>query len=354
MKRIAWLPAHPAMGWASMNRCWLALQRQSALHPAHDLAFTCPLALQAVEQREAPAWRRHLARRLTYPLRVRSLRDVDAVHVLDHSFADLLRHVPKRVKKIVTVHDVIPLLDAAELSAAQVARYRERLNWLHQADVLICVSEFTRRTLLEHLKVDASKTVVLPNGVDLPTAKPALLKLDALRPWLLIVGSNLERKNLRLLPEVLKHLMNRDIHPTVVRVGPSLKTELKMAIQEIVGPERLLELGLVSDAQLSAAYASADMLLFPSTLEGFGLPVLEAMAHSCPVVCSNASSLPEVAGSAALLFAPHDAASAAEQCVTAITNRAQLSALGLQRAQLFTWTQHWNQLCTLYRELLAA
>lgn len=354
MKRIAWLPAHPAMGWASMNRCWLALQRQSALHPVRDLAFACPLTLQAVEQQEAPAWRRHLARRLTYPLRVRSLRRVDVVHVLDHSFADLLRHVPTQVKKFVTVHDVIPLLEAAELSTAQVARYRERLSWLHQADVLICVSEFTRRTLVEQLKVDESRTVVLPNGVDLPTAKPALMKLEAPRPWLLLVGSNLERKNLRLVPEVLRHLMNRHIHPTVVRVGPSLKPELKATIQAIIGPEHLLERGLVSDAQLASAYASADVLLFPSTLEGFGLPVLEAMAHGCPVVCSNASSLPEVAGLAALLFAPHDAASAAEQCVAAITNRAQMSALGLERAQSFAWTAHWNQLCTLYREVLPA
>jgi len=354
MKRIAWLPAHPAMGWASMNRCWLALQRQSALHPVHDLAFSCPLELLAVEQPEAPAWRRHLARRLTYPLRVRSLHGVDAVHVLDHSFADLLMYVPKHFQKIVTVHDVIPLLDAAELSTAQVARYRERLSWLHQADVLICVSEFTRRTLVEQLKVEESKTVVLPNGVDLPIAKPAPLKLEAPRPWILIVGSNLERKNLRLVPDVLRHLMSRGIHPTLVRVGPPLKPELKSAIQVIIGQERLLEMGLVSDVQLASAYASADVLLFPSTLEGFGLPVLEAMAHGCPVVCSNASSLPEVAGSAALLFAPNDAASAAEHCVTALTHRAQLSILGMERAQSFTWTAHWNQLCTLYRESLAA
>lgn len=354
MKRIAWLPAHPAMGWASMNRCWLALQRQSARHPAHDLAFSCPLALQAVEQPEAPAWRRHLARRVIYPLRVRSLHGVDAVHVLDHSFADLLRHVPKQVTKIITVHDVIPLLDAAELSTPQVARYRARLSWLHQADVLICVSEFTRRTLVEQLKVEESKTVVLPNGVDLPTAQPASLKLEAPRPWLLIVGSNLERKNLGLVPDVLRYLVSHGLHPTVVRVGPSLKPELKAAIHLIIGQEQLIELGLVSDEQLASAYASANMLLFPSTLEGFGLPVLEAMAHGCPVVCSNASSLPEVAGSAALLFEPRDAASAAEHCVTAITHRAQLSALGLERAKSFAWTAHWNQLCTLYRDVLAA
>jgi glycosyltransferase involved in cell wall biosynthesis len=348
------------MGWASMNRCWHALDQQSRVHLADDLQFVCPLQLPPVEQAEAARWKQQLSRLIVYPAQVALLRGVDAVHILDHSFANLLRWVKPGVKKVVTVHDLIPLLDSTGLTRTQVQRFRERVGWLDQADLLLCVSEFTKVTVIEQLGIHESKIRVLPNGVELPDVASMGNRsraLDALQfpieatSKLLVVGSNLERKNLRLIPEVLRHLKAKGLSPAIIRVGPAFRDDLRQAILSIIDADHLVELGLVSDETLSAAYRAADLLFFPSKLEGFGLPVLEAMAHGCPVVCSNSSSLSEVGGEAALYFDPSDAAAAAQQVSIVATERERLRSAGLDRAKQFTWAQHWAKLCDLYRSL---
>ena len=264
MKTLAWLPAHPAMGWASMNRCWHVLHEHASRAPCPGVRFTCPLELAPIQQAEAPLWERRWARNVSYPWQVSKLRSVDAVHVLDHSFADLLRHVPSSVKKLVTVHDIIPLLDAGELSTAQVTRFRARMMWLHQADVILCVSDFTKQTLIEVLAVDERKLRVLHNVVELPVKVPDPLELAQARPWMLIVGVNTERKNLCLVPKVLRELRAQGVLPSVVRIGPALQPEISAAIRQEVGDACLVEMGLVSDEGLASAYASAELLFFPS------------------------------------------------------------------------------------------
>jgi glycosyltransferase involved in cell wall biosynthesis len=344
------------MGWASMNRCWRAIDAENRRARPADLRIVCPLPIPPSEQPPASSLQRHWARWISYPLRAASLGKVDAVHVLDHSFAELLRWAPASAKKIVTVHDVIPLIDPTGLSKKQVARFRDRMQWLHRADLVLCVSDFTRQSLQEHVQLDAAKLRVLPNGVDIPTLTTPL-PIQPSGPKILLVGTNLERKNLRLVPQVLRHLTTQGHKPVILRVGPPLPPDVGTAIREIIGSDHLVELGLVDDATLAAAYASADLLLFPSTLEGFGLPVLEAMAHGCAVVCSNSSSLPEVAGNAALYFDPTDAATAATHCAQLLTSadcRSRMQALGQQRAQQLTWERHWSELCTIYREVIAA
>ena len=351
---VTWLPSHPAMGWMSMNRCWMALENQQRLHPAPDLRFECPFPPMPVEtpgkSRLVKAWHRYFA----YPLQVRQIRS-GTIHVLDHSFADLLRHVRPGIRKLATVHDVIPLIEPYALNDTQLRRFRQRVECLRLADEVLCVSEFTRQTLLQELKLDERRVTVLPNGMDLPPPEPSTAgdpfpALPGIK--LLMVGSALRRKNLRALSALVAELENLGQQAVVLRIGQPLPEEIRRAIVQRIGEPRLVELGLVPDAVLAAAYRTADLLFFPSTLEGFGLPVLEAMGHGCPVVCSDAASLPEVAGDAALMFDPHDIRTAAQHCARLAHDqdlRADLSRRGLLRAADYTWEAHWKKLCSIYR-----
>jgi len=361
MKSITWLPTHPAMGWVSMNRCWNALEQQRLSAPPDDLQIKCPLALESVEQPGLGRMRRAWKRSVEYPLLVRSRPATDVYHVLDHSFADLLCWLPGRAKSIVTVHDVIPLLEPYGMSTAQQRRFRKRVSCVRRADRVICVSEFTRRTLLQEFDMEPAKVCVLANGAEFSMAPDA----DEPNPFpqtsgikLLMVGSVLRRKNLRVIPPLIRELRRRGREVCLLRVGQKLPHEMAEEVRAALGSAgRLLESGLVPDQALQAAYSSADALLFPSTLEGFGLPILEAMAAGCPVVTSNAASLPEVGGDAVLYFSPHDAGQAAEACVRLMTEpglREMLVRKGRERAAQYTWANHWKKLCDIYREVANA
>lgn len=344
-----------------MNRCWHALNEQYRLLNPEDLRIECPLELMSVEQkglgRMARAWKRSVE----YPLLVRKGPVTNVYHVLDHSFADLIRWVPKGAKTVVTVHDIIPLLESDGLSPSQQRRFRRRVANIERADRVVCVSEFTRTLLLKAFRLDGSRVLVIPNGATTPVRmERATRNPFPTKPGikLLLVGSVLRRKNLRLVPGIVRELRNRGVEVVLLRIGQMLPPELASEIhQALSDSERLVELGLVSDSVLQAAYQFADALIFPSTNEGFGLPVLEAMAEGCPVITSNAASLPEVGGDAVLYFDPGDAAQAAEACVRLMSEpglRESLKNRGLERSAQFTWERHWDELCEVYRELTTA
>ena len=341
------------MGWMSMNRCWMALESQKRMHPQSDLRFDCPFPPMPVETPAGNKVQKALHRLISYPLQVKQIRS-GTVHVLDHSFADLLRHVRPGIRKLVTVHDVIPLIEPFALNGSQLRRFRRRVECLSLADEVLCVSEFTRQTLLQELQLDERRVKVLPNGVDLPSAANHAVDPFPGLPGIkiLVVGSALRRKNLRALAAVVGELKNQGQNAVILRIGQHLPEDLRRNIQDRIGPDHLIELGLVPDETLAAAYHHADLLFFPSTLEGFGLPVLEAMGHGCPVVCSDAASIPEVAGDAALMFDPHDAKTAAAHCIRIKQDpqlRADLIHRGRARANQYTWEAHWTQLCSIYR-----
>ena len=175
------------------------------------------------------------------------------------------------------------------------------------------------------------------------------------------MGSTEARKNLPLLPAIFRAL-RRPSPPqpplalAFLRVGVPLPPGLRAEIGAAIGPDTpVVELGLAPERDLLTAYGRADALVFPSRLEGFGLPVLEAMAAGCPVVCSDASSLPEVGGEAALYFAPDDPVAAAAHLRRLLTDEAfrrERVALGRVRAAGFGWETHYDVLTQIYRQCL--
>ena len=263
------------------------------------------------------------------------------------------------VYKIATVHDLAPLRESDELTHTQQQRFRRVVEHLHRADLILAVSRYSAGETINLLGIDPGKVRVLPEGVDVArfVTPPAMAKGPkwpghlAGRKVVLSVGSTVPRKNLRLLPEIFRHLRMQGV--TLLRIGVPLPAELAAELRSVLRQDGLVDLGHAPDEVLVQAYQRADALIFPSRIEGFGFPVLEAMAAGCPVVCTNVTSLPEVGGDAALYFAPDDPATAAGHLRRLLSKGADHEALvaaGRRQAAAFSWEQHFARLLEIYRE----
>ena len=207
---------------------------------------------------------------------------------------------------------------------------------VRRADRVLTVSERTKRDLIERYGLPEAKIVVTPNGVD-----PAFTREGPARngsPYALFVGAIQPRKDPLT---ALRALARSDGDLRLVMAGPH-KRGGRAVREEIrrLGLERRVELpGYVSKHELASLYRGAACLVFPSRDEGFGLPVVEAMACGTPVVATATGAIPEVAGDAAILVEPGDPAAVAEGIVRALAERDRLVAAGLERARLFTWAE---------------
>jgi glycosyltransferase involved in cell wall biosynthesis len=348
--KVAWLPAHPADGSESMLRYWRALQRWT--DATRDGVSLVEALGPAPERARRADWlRRTWAKRVAYPARVRALGagGVEVYHLLDHGFAHVLRELPREAKIVATVHDLAPL-DADEgLTAGQVRRFAGAMAELIRAEKLVVPSRYTAERVRERLGVPPERVVVLPMGVDLEVFSPRTPACT--EPYILSVGSCAPRKNLGVLTEVMRRVAAATGGLTLVRVGEALPEALREELKRVPGG-RLVELGRVDEATLAGYYSGAVALVQPSKLEGFGLPVLEAMACGCPVVSSRATSLPEAGGEAALYFDADDAAAAAGEIVALARDPALRRAVGergLAHARTFHWSAHVAGLTALYR-----
>jgi glycosyltransferase involved in cell wall biosynthesis len=248
-------------------------------------------------------------------------------------------------------------------------------RFLARADRIIAVSEATRRDALRFYRLNPAKIDVIPEGVEprfRPEADPARLeavrrKFALPRRFILYVGTIEPRKNLPTLLDAYAAL--RAQHPDV---GLVIAGGTGWLYQSFFDRLRALSLeahvaltGYVPDDDLPTLLSAAEVFAFPSTFEGFGLPPLEAMACGTPVLCSNASSLPEVVGdsssgsgqSAGLLLPPHDARAWVEALARVLTDpalRADLRARGLARAALFSWGEAARRTLDVYRRAMGA
>ncbi len=276
---------------------------------------------------------------------------VDVFHSPNYMipFRAFPRRRPHAIRCVVTIHDLIPLLFPQYTPRALKTRFlflfRAILRAVAaRADAVLTVSEASRADILRLLGApagDAGNVVAIPNGVA-PQFKPAGVPANTPKR-ILFVGRFDPYKNVTGLLTAFDLL--RQQLPGAVRLviagapDPRYPEPLHFARQR--GLERDIEwLGYVSGPQLVAAYQQADVFVLPSRYEGFGLPVVEAMACGTPVVCSDVSSLPEVAGGAALLITPDDAAGIA-QAIRRVLEEPGLAATlrekGLRRAADFSW-----------------
>jgi glycosyltransferase involved in cell wall biosynthesis len=219
---------------------------------------------------------------------------------------------------------------------------------VRRADRILTGSEWTKRDLVERYGLSRERIVVTPYGVD-PAFQPDGPRQEG--EYVLFVGAIQPRKDPIAAVEALA-LGNGDLR--LVLVGPEKRDgeRVREAVRRLGLEQRVDLVGHVEREELAALYRGAACLVFPSRYEGFGLPVVEAMASGTPVVATRAGAVPEVAGEAAVLVQPGDPAALAEGIARARADRDRLAAAGLERASHFSWAETARRTLEVYRELL--
>lgn len=264
-------------------------------------------------------------------------------------------------RRVVTIHDLQYQAIPELLSwPARTATHTLVSLAAHGADRIIAVSAAGRDEIIAGLRVERENVDVVPNGVRAAPSSPAtdgLRERHGLtkRQVALSVATNLPHKNLPVLLDALA-LMTPEQRPVLIMVGHSTDDGALMAhaVAAGVGEDVRMLGGLPTD-ELDLLYALADCLVLTTLHEGFGLPVVEAMARSVPVICSDIRVLHEVAGSAALYFDPHIPEQIAAKITEVITDTdlaRRLRAQGHRRARSFSWTVAAEGTLRSYRRAL--
>ncbi len=215
---------------------------------------------------------------------------------------------------------------------------------------VITDSESAKREIIKYFGIRESKIEVIHLGVETRfcPADPAVVQRFRLahglpEKFILYVGNHKPHKNLPMLVQAFALARNRAPHSLVFLDGPGADCSLTKAAVDAAGvADRTVFVNSVSDADLPLLYNAADLFLFPSLYEGFGLPPLEAMACGTPVITSNACSLPEVVGDAGIMVDPGDVAMLAEQIEAVLNDQTKIkdmSAKGIEQAKHFTWEE---------------
>lgn len=267
------------------------------------------------------------------------------------------------VPTILTVYDTIPLLFPEHVSA----RARWLFRWimalaLRSTTRIIAISQTTQRDLHKAFRIASNRTTVIPLAPDPAFYPRPSEEIEAIRrkyalpkAFILYVGSNKPHKNLVRLVEAWALLTEYGTRNTLVIAGAwDPRYPEARLLAERLGLENIRWLGSVPEADLPALYSAAALFVFPSLYEGFGLPVLEAMACGVPVVCSNTSSLPEVVGGAALLVDAADVQALAAAIAGLLGNEArreEMRGKGMQQVARFSWERTAAMTLGIYREV---
>lgn len=286
--------------------------------------------------------------------------DTALFHAHEHLLMPL-RGVPT----ILTVHDLIFKL---------FPEHHKRLNYLFlnnamplfvkRADAIITISEASKRDLIAHYNTPPEKITVVyeaaapsftaPSPVDIQRVRA---KFQLPEQFMLVVGTIEPRKNYSRLVEALMRLRERHPDLKLVVVGSKgwLFESLFQTIHDVKASDHVLFPGYVPDDDLPAVYSAATVVVMPSVYEGFGLPVLEAMACGVPVASSNAASLPELGGAAARYFDPaqtDDMLTVIDQILSSESLQAEMRMAGLAQAEQFSWDRAARETLAVYRQFV--
>jgi glycosyltransferase involved in cell wall biosynthesis len=352
---------------ATFGVCRHAINLVLALAKAdeYDICLLYPWSL-AVGREELSAL---AAQQIQFPLRFLGTRwweqmflpmlaaraGCDAIHCLAN-VAPVLSARPV----ILTLHDIITYTGGASVSP-NTMNYLRRfgIRGVRNASAIITVSEFSRREIVDFFRIESSKIHVIPNGVG-----KAFFTVTKKRqpsgasPSVLACGSLAPTKNLQTTLLVFAQILQRfpEAQLILFSIAPNTESLIQtMASQAGIRASALNFVHAPDDLSMGQIFADADLLLFPSLSEGFGLPVAEAFAAGLPVVTSNVGALAEVGGDAALLIDPNDPASLARAALGILQNGELQNGLrerGRLRSRLYSWDRAAAQTAEVYRHVL--
>ena len=310
--------------------------------------------------------RKYYERFYNHPRTVSQI-EADIFHIIDHTDGHIAYSLKKLGKPvIITCHDLVQyvypeiLKTESRFPAFSMAAFKHSVRGITVADRTIAISTNTAKDISHWLNIDPRRIEIVLNGVE---TKFRVLPPEIVRDWrsqyaespaeicLLNVGSSHQNKNLETVLKTVKAIADRQLPVRLWKVGDDFTTEQKQFIQDNALEKHISLVGKPDLEGLIRFYNAADVLVAPSLYEGFGLTILETMACGTPVITSNVSSLPEVAGDAAVLVEPKDVSAITEAVLRLHQDsafREDLIAKGLTRCQGFTWRKTAEQVARLY------
>ena len=306
-----------------------------------------------------------ISRNIVYPMSVRKKSGI-IHHVLGHNNANLVPRLdPERT--VVTCHDLQPIVAyiGTEIKPKWLTYFERRARGMEGAARVIAISESTKRDIMRFTNVSEDRIRVIYNAVDscfrviedreyLERVKRKYGLGDRSGKIVLNVGSNQRRKNIHGAVRAIAIAGNLYPDITFVHVGQKLNQEQESLVGELGLNANCIDTGRVSQEDLVALYNIADLLLFPSFYEGFGWPIVEAFACGTPVITSNTSSMPEVAGDAAILIDPDNLSEIADAVIAIFGDenlQYWLEGRGMERVKEFGWEKYAQQLLGVYRDV---
>jgi len=280
----------------------------------------------------------------------------------------------KKLPCILTVHDVIPFTFREAMGLYRNLflykpgiRLACRLN-----DIIATVSEFSKQDIAKKVGVPLEKIRVIPNGLREPNPKDPLLEAELKSKFkinanfVLNVGGIHERKNIVQLVHAFAGLANQNDYPGKLLITGSvsgapyqekMKKICDAAVRETGMANRIVFTGYISEMELDSLFRMADVLIYPSLYEGFGIPLLEAMKLELPVITSSTTAMPEVAGGAAYLADPNNTKEMTSAMSDLLQNKKlqeEMKAKGRERAGAYTWQYVSEKYLALYEEVIAS
>lgn len=310
-----------------------------------------------LKDKNLPLVKNIFSKDLYYPVLAR-IMSADINHITDHSHGLLALFLNPKTT-VVTCHDLNAIVYEKQSSLLGKIRFWFNVLAMKRARNIVTISESTRKTILKYLNYKGQITVTYLAADPVFCLIPSTKRVEVRRKLgfkpgdkiMLHVGHSNPVKNVELILRILLKLKKYKF----IKVGNFNKNNLEYIERNKLG-KRIINLKNLEIEKLKELYNIADIFIFPSFVEGFGMPVLEAMACGCPVLCSNASSLPEVGGNAALYFDPNDDAKAIE-IIREIDADKQLRkntiVKGLTQAKKFSWDKNAMELNELYKKIIS-